>query len=273
MTTSRPTTVSRANKTRGGVGEGGAVRHGLGAGAGLEGGLGGGEVGAGVDAEGLGLGAGDDGGGEAAGAGEGDDVGEVVLALGVVVADLGEEVERGWRRRRRGGRNCRAGCASWSRRRRPCASTMASRRAVGVEDEAAVAAGVRGLEAEDDDGGAGGAGVEHRLQRLRADERGVAVEDDDVALEALELRGGLQHGVGGAELLLSARRRGRPGRCARAAAATSSAPWPVTRTVRSGSTRAGGGEGVGEERGARRAGAAPSAGRSSSGCPGRRRAG
>ena len=109
ITTSRPTTVSRAKKTDGGVGERGAVRHRLGAGAGLEGGLGGGEVGAGVDAEGLGLGAGDDGGGEAAGAGEGDDVGQVVFALGVVVADLAEEVERGWRRRRRGGRSCRGG--------------------------------------------------------------------------------------------------------------------------------------------------------------------
>ena len=141
ITTSRPITVSSANQTRGRVGERRAVRHRLGAGAGLEGGLGGGEVGAGVDAERLGLGAGDDGGGEAARAGERHDVGQVVFALGVVVADPAEEVEERARRRRRSGRSCRGG----SPLRRGVASRgLDDRReaAGGVEHQPAVAAGV-----------------------------------------------------------------------------------------------------------------------------------
>ena len=137
---------------------------------------------------------------EPAGAGERDDVGQVVFALGVVVA-----------RPRRAGRGAvarvgghQAGVAEADRRARP-ASRRAPRRCaarpVGVGDQPAVAARVGGLEAEHDDGGAAGAGVEHGLERLGADQRRVAVEDDDVALEAVERRGGLQHGVAGAELL------------------------------------------------------------------------
>ena len=43
-----------------------------------------------------------------------------------------------------------------------------------VEDQTAVAAGVGGLEAEDDDGRAPGAGVEHRLAASRGGRSGVS---------------------------------------------------------------------------------------------------
>jgi hypothetical protein len=73
-------------------------------------------------------------------------------------------------------------------------------RAVRAGDEPAVAAGHGRLEAEHHDGGAGAAGLEHGVEGLGADEGGVAVEHDGVAGEAVERRGGLEHGVAGAEL-------------------------------------------------------------------------
>lgn len=59
----------------------------------LEGGLGLRELGAGVDAEGLGLGAAHHVGGEPVVAQEPDEVGEVVLALGVLLADPLDQAE------------------------------------------------------------------------------------------------------------------------------------------------------------------------------------
>ena len=210
ITTSRPMTVSSANQTVAGVGQRGAVRHRLGAGAGLEGGLGGGEIGAGVDAERLGLGAGDRRRRQPAGAGQRHDVGQVVFALGVVVADRGEQLEE-----RRGVGGHQPGIAEPDRplvRRRVARLDDRREPAAVVEHQPAVAAGVGGLEAEHHHGRAGRPRVEHRLQRLRADERGVAVEDDHVAVEAGERRRRLQHRMAGAELLAPARRRRGPGR-------------------------------------------------------------
>jgi len=70
-----------------------------------------------------------------------------------------------------------------------------------VPQQAAVAARVGCLEAEDHHRGAVGTCREQRLQGLGADEGRVAVEADRVAGEVFERGRGLEHRVAGAELL------------------------------------------------------------------------
>ena len=81
-------------------------------------------------------------------------------------------------------------------------------RAVGGEDQAAVAAGIGGLEAEHADGRAGAEFGQHRLQGLGSDEGRVAIKDENVAVEAFERGQGRENRVAGAELRLLADRDG-----------------------------------------------------------------
>ena len=85
---------------------------------------------------------------------------------------------------------------------------MASSVAVGGEDQPAVAAGIGGVEAEHADGRAGAEFGQHRLQRLGSDEGRVAVEDENVAVEAVERGQGHENRVAGAELRLLSDRDG-----------------------------------------------------------------
>ena len=70
-----------------------AVFHRLGPHARLERGLGDAQFDTAVDAHGLGFGAGDGGGRQTARAGKANDIGQVVFARGVVVADLRDQIE------------------------------------------------------------------------------------------------------------------------------------------------------------------------------------
>ena len=75
--------------------------------------------------------------------------------------------------------------------------------AVAVAHDPPVRAGVGGLEGEDGRGRPGGAvRLDERADRLGPERRDVAVEDEDVAAEALERRARAADGVAGAERLL-----------------------------------------------------------------------
>ena len=78
-------------------GQGDTIVQRIGAGAGLKGGLGGGEFGAGVDAHGFRLVADHDTGGQAALAGQFHDIGQVVFAGCIGIADLGHKREERFR--------------------------------------------------------------------------------------------------------------------------------------------------------------------------------
>jgi hypothetical protein len=181
-----------------GRGEGDAVGERLVPAARLEGGLGRGEIGPRVDAHRLGLVAEDDGGGEAFAAGEAHDVGEVEFAGRVVVPDGGAEAEES---RRVGHDDAGVAEADGAFLGRRVLELHDAEEAVAVKDQAAVAGGVSGHEAQHHDV-VGGAGGLHRLQRLGPDEGRIAVKDDRVAARPFERGGRGEDGVGGALLLL-----------------------------------------------------------------------
>ncbi|MNX76259.1 hypothetical protein D3C86_1077620 [compost metagenome] len=155
----------------------------------------------GVDARDLDLVVGRVGGDDQALAVEGRHrVGQVVLALGVVVADALEgreqlgpvgEVDPG------------VDFADFALGLGGVLVLDDPRQVTGlVAHDAAVARGVLGLEGEHRQSGAGLAvGLEHREQGPGAQEGHVAAQDDDLAREARKRALGLEDGVGSAELL------------------------------------------------------------------------
>ena len=174
-----------------------AVVQRLGAGAGLKGGLGLRQLRTGVDAKGLGLGADHQTGRQAARAGQFHDVGQVVFAGGIGIADLRDKVEQ----------QCcigadHAGIAEGYRAHlvRGILVFDDPFQCLAIRDQATVAARIGGMKAQHHDRVAR-AGIEHRLQGFGADEGGVAVEDDRIALCARQQGGGLGDGMAGAELL------------------------------------------------------------------------
>jgi hypothetical protein len=150
---------------------------------------------AGVDAQRFGLVADHHARRQAAGAGNLDDVGQVVFAAGIVVADLGDQVEQ----------QCLASAQITPELHRVMARSLgrgvlpfADRQQMSpLPWSAAAHSGPgRGVKAQDDDGMAG-AGLEHGLQGFGADEGGVAIKHDGLA-GASASRGGLRDGMGGA---------------------------------------------------------------------------
>ena len=132
---------------------------------------------------------------ETFGAGKCHDVGQIIFARRVAVADSGGEAEE---------RICRckndAGIAERD-------STFVRAgvfpfddpdQVVALGHHAPVAPGVGGLETEEYDVGTGGAGGGHRVERLGADERGIAKEHDGIAAGVLQSFGSHRHGMGGA---------------------------------------------------------------------------
>ena len=188
-----------------GIDEGGAVPHRLRAQALLEDGLGPGQLHARVGADelvriGLHIGA-----GKPLAAGDGDDVGQAILGLGVVVADLVHELEQ-----MRAVRHHDARIAQESGllgQARVAGLDDGLEGAVRADDEPAVLAGVLGREAEHHDRGIGrgAARLEQHLEGLGPDQRGVAIEHQDIALipvsgEGAERRARRLDRVGGAAL-------------------------------------------------------------------------
>jgi phosphoglycolate phosphatase len=179
-----------------GGGEGGAVFHRLGPRAGLEGGLGPCEFGARVDAEGFGFVAKDDPGGKIAGAGERDDVGQVVFRARIVIGDGCNECGKG-----HGICADNAGIAEgYGALFRRCILEFDDLfQTVASGDKPAIATGIGGVEAEDNDGMLA-ARVLHGGERLSPDKGGVAVKNESISCKISELRGGRCDGMGGAQL-------------------------------------------------------------------------
>ena len=160
--------------------------------------LGRGQFGARVDAERFGLGAGHEPGRQPAVIGDGDDVGKIVFALGVIGADRVDEGKQ-----RIGPGRHDTGIAQCHRQFvRGCVLGLddAGNR-VAPGDQAAIAAGVGGLETQNHQIGAIGAGGKHPGDRVFGDERGIAIEHHRIAIKAFQRGARLGGGMGGAFLL------------------------------------------------------------------------
>jgi hypothetical protein len=159
--------------------------------------LGGGQFGLRVDALHRGFRREGRAGRQASPMGDADHVGQVVFAVGVVVADRIQDVEQSGAV---GGQN--AGIAVLDL---PDAVVGvlglddAQQHMVRGQDQAAIGAGVGGLEAQHRDVGARGAQVEQRRDRRGAQQRAVGEGHHHVAVEIGQGLAGGQHGVAGAQ--------------------------------------------------------------------------
>ena len=134
--------------------------------------------------------------------GQFDHVGQIVFALGVVVAYLRQQLEQQ-------GRRCRhdAGIAGRQRQhfRRRLLRFGNGRERVPVHNQPPVRARIARLEADDRDAVRHG---EHRLDVGGLQQRHVAIGDDHLTGEALQRRLGAAHGVAGADGRVLHRDRG-----------------------------------------------------------------
>ena len=162
-------------------GHGGAAQHRGAPCLGLEGGLGLRQLHPVVDAQRLRLAAAHHAGAQVLAAGQPDHVGQVVFALGVVVADPGQQVEQG----RAVGRDDAgvAGADGTFFLAGVPGLDDPLQRAAGAGDHAAITAGLRRLETEGDKIGAPGPGRDHGAKRFGRDEGGVGEQDEDIAGE------------------------------------------------------------------------------------------
>ncbi len=125
-----------------------------------------------------------------------DDVGQVVLAGRIVVLYLGDQGKEGTRLGADDSGVAEGDRAFIGGRVLELAD---GEKVVPLGQEAAVAAGVARVEAEDDDS-VFRAGVQHRAEGFLADQRRVGVKDDRLARCVGKKGGSLGDGVGGAEL-------------------------------------------------------------------------
>ena len=196
-----------------GGGQGDAVVQRLGAGAGLKGGLGRGQLRPGVDAQGFGFGAGDIADRQALGAGQFDDVGQIVFAGGVVVADLRDQPNRVWASAQTTPELHRVIARSASVA--SLYSTMRNK-LIAIDDQAAIAAGIGGRKPRTTT--AWTARASSMLQGFGRT-KGVSPYSTTLARGIGQQGGGLGHGMGGAKLGVlhdavapPRQRRGRPWR-------------------------------------------------------------
>ena len=157
------------------IGQGGAVFHGAGAKAVLRDGFGFGQLDPGIHAQDFVRIADDHGGGGPVGAGDGDHVGQIIFALGIVVADAVQPIEGAGAVDHHHARIAEPDGKLF--RRRVAGFDDLFQAAVGAQDQAAVGSGVIRLEPQDDDARLrrGLTRGQHGVDGLGGDQRRVAV--------------------------------------------------------------------------------------------------